>query len=132
MREKRAGVSGHCGYMRRMWKSEVTAVQEASQCQEQFYSMVGDLSAWGCLEPEVRVSCEAVDSGLVVENLPWSSQRAIWSNEKLSEGSRWVEDGQGAGLASDVEQGWLGGRSVGCWVCFLQQREVFLSTKYET
>ena len=73
---RRAAVSDHCEYRRRMSKSEVAAVQEASRCQEQFCSTAGDLSAWGCLEPEVRVSCEAIDRGLVVENLPLSFPRS--------------------------------------------------------
>lgn len=60
--------------MSRMSKWEVAAEKEASRCQEQFCSMVGDLSAWKCLEVEVEVSCEAVDRVLVVENLPLSSQ----------------------------------------------------------
>ena len=45
----------------------------AIRCQAQFWSMVEDLSAWECLELEVEVSCEAVDTGLAVGNLPLSS-----------------------------------------------------------
>lgn len=52
----------------------MAAEKEASRCQEQFCSMVGDLSAWRCLEVEVEVSCEVVDRVLIVENLPLSSQ----------------------------------------------------------
>ena len=71
--------------------------------------MAGDLSAWRCLGLEVEVSCEVVDRGLVVENLPLSSPRGVWSKEELTEGFE-VEEGQGDGLAS------VAGRAVGCWV----------------
>lgn len=58
-----------------MWKMskwEVAAVKEASRCQAQFWPMVGDLSGWRYLELEVEVSYEAIDTGLVVANLPLS------------------------------------------------------------
>lgn len=56
-----------------MLKSEVAGVKEVGRCQEQFCSVVGDLSAWRCLELEVEVFCEAADTGLIVANLPLSS-----------------------------------------------------------
>lgn len=49
-------------------------VKEASRYQEQFWSMVEDLSGWRCLELEAELSGEAVETGLAVENLPLSSQ----------------------------------------------------------
>ncbi len=66
--------SGHCECRRRRLKSEVVAVEKTSRCQGQSWSMVGDLSAWRSLDLEVEVSCEVVDTGPVVEGLPWSSR----------------------------------------------------------
>lgn len=75
MRERNwAAVLDHCECMKRMSKSEVAAVKEARRCLGQFCLKVGDLSGWRCLELEVEVFYEVVDTDLAVENLPLSSQ----------------------------------------------------------
>lgn len=71
---KRTAVSSHCECMRRRSKEEAAGLREVNQCQERFWSMAGDLSAWRNLELDVEVSCEAAGRGLLVENLPLSSQ----------------------------------------------------------
>lgn len=61
-------------------------MRKASQRQEQSSSKVEDLSAWRNLEQEVEVSGGVVDTGLVVEDLPWSSRWRLWTDEELSVG----------------------------------------------